>query len=169
GLEMQSPSEARHRRAELALATVCTAFQRCRATVAINPDAKKVVADMVGRDGAWLTAKTLSEHARRIGVPDGTLACKAELTAAAAWIAYVYSMRDQIRKIADDTIRADGILHTLYTFIRFDETPLRLTVVDKNVFFGLPQDVIDEVAGFFSERHEARDAGVAKLLQIEVE
>eukprot|EP00959_Pyramimonas_sp_CCMP1952_P408334 8557843-Pyramimonas_sp.AAC.1 len=76
-------------------------------------------------------------------------------------------MRDHIRKIADDAIRAGGTLHTLYTFIRFDETPLRLAVFDENVFFGLPQDVIDEAAGFFSERHEACDAGVAKLLQIE--
>eukprot|EP00959_Pyramimonas_sp_CCMP1952_P104265 2179250-Pyramimonas_sp.AAC.1 len=70
-------------------------------------------------------------------------------------------MRAQIHRIADEAFRAHGVLRALYVFTRFDETPLRLTVVDKNVFFGLPQEVVDE--------HEARDAGVAKLLQLEVE
>ena len=65
-------------------------LQNCNEIAQMDDGAKSVIHDLNSRDGVYLSANTMSEHADRIDVSTYVLAHKAELSVASEWIAYIY-------------------------------------------------------------------------------
>ena len=67
-----------------------------------------------------------------------------------------------------ESVKAQGgraISLTLY--LRMDETPMRVCVLDLNALYGLPEAICKALEGLFTEECDRND-GVAKILQYEV-
>eukprot|EP00959_Pyramimonas_sp_CCMP1952_P307097 6427405-Pyramimonas_sp.AAC.2 len=81
-------------------------------------------------------------------------------------------MRDNITKLCETVVAAaDGILHTLSTCWRYDETPMEMTLIGQDLLYGLPDEVLErleQVPNDATNTVGERDTGVAKLLQSEV-
>ena len=57
------------------------------------------------------------------------------------------------------TPHAGGTLRTLYLFHRADETPLRMTLIDTDTLFGVPEDIVKEIEAAFATDPD-RSSGV---------
>ena len=62
----------------------------------------------------------------------------------------------------------NGRVQTLYVFLRSDETPMKMCVLDMDCLFGLPSGVVEMLGDLWGEVAADRDMGVSKLLQTEV-
>ena len=87
-------------------------------------EANKVAKDLE-RPGAWLCAKTLTDHACRAGVSRYALGSRSELLASTKWVQYLYGMRTAIEGICDDVVFRGGDNVALYIIPRYDKTPLK--------------------------------------------
>ena len=66
---------------------------------------------------------------------------KAELHAAALYLSYLVGMRQSIARIKADVVAKGGSLVAAYLFMRCDETPLMMTVVDNDLLTLLPDEL----------------------------
>lgn len=136
----------------------------------VDPVAKTIIDDLHNSRLAWLSAKSLTTHAARLQVDKKTLLQKAELHAAALYLSYLVGMRQSIARIKADVLAKGGSLVAAYLFMRCDETPLMMTVVDNDLLTLLPDELqaqlqLAQDAGYLPR---IRDQGVAKLLQVEM-
>ena len=134
----------------------------------IGKDAKKIVDDLTSRSGVWLSAGTISEHARRLEVKRDKLLEVAELQACTLYLTYIHCMRKALQQIVEEVKQRGGRLKTFYLFFRYDETPMKMTVLDTEILYGMSEDLANMLREYLPADHLVRDAGVVKLLQTEV-
>jgi len=72
-----------------------------------------------------------------------------------------------VRRLIGEVGEAGGIMMTLYVFMRSDETPLKMCVLDLDALFGLPDTIVNLLGDLLGDVCD-RSSDVAKILQIEI-
>ena len=133
-----------------------------------NPVATKMCADLAGDYRSWFSAKTLIAHAKKLEVTTKDLVSKAQLYAASALVTAIHMFKRQLRWICQLFRGADGECKTLFTFRRYDETPLKMAILNIDTCLELHNEAA--LNALLKENFESmsmRDTGVAKLLVME--
>lgn len=145
---------------------VRSCFQQVSTLVDVNASvfkndahATSIVDDISSRHGVWLSAGTVQEHARRLSVDRKKLLKTAELLAISGYLAYTYMMQRAIASIIEHVKARDGVCKTFYIFIRYDETPMKMTVLDTEILYGMDADLQAKLKDILPDDAFIRDAG----------
>lgn len=146
-------------------------IQQHQATAMLDPETLKVVkSDLSGRS-VFMHAGSMGAPSARLAISRCKLRSVGSMHACATVLVQSQGLRSILHAIKIDTERAGGCLITFTTLVRYDETPTKLVVVDSDVMFGLPPELLDTKA--MSEesiaylKQAARDSAPTKLLQTE--
>lgn len=136
-----------------------------------DPETLKVVnSDMSGRNVS-MNAGSMGAQADRLGISRCKLRSVRSMHACATVLVQSHDLQRIMRAVKADTERAGGCLITFTTFARYDETPMKMAVVDSDVLFGLPPELLDTHAlsreSMAYLKQAVRDSAPAKLLQTE--
>jgi hypothetical protein len=136
--------------------------------VKISDESRRIIKDILGRRCVHLSASTIQVHARRLGVTRHKLLNVSQTFAASTYLLYVHCMRKALTHICDDVKSRGGLLKSFYVFVRYDETPMKMTVLDTDWLYGLEGNLAEQLLKLLPGDALVKDAGVAKLLQTEV-
>ena len=78
-------------------------------------------------------------------------------------------MRQSIRNLKADVLARGGKLHAIYRFLRCDETPMKMTIVDNDALELLPTELQEKLQQLYAQFGQDKDIGIAKLLQCEMQ
>ena len=131
--------------------------------------AAKVTENLSSNPLAWFSAKTVTAHAVALGIDRKTLVTKSELYAAALLVSYYQMFRAQIKWLCQLFRAAGGICSTLFCFKRYDETPLKIALLDiERILQVADADALNKLLQENFKSLKARDHGLAKLLVLEL-
>lgn len=137
----------------------------------LDPETLKVVkSDMSGRN-VCMPAGSMGAQSVRLATSCCKLRSVRSIHACATVLVHSQGLRSILHAIKIDIERAGGCLITFTTFVRYDETPTKLSVVDSAVLYGLPPELLDTKAmskeSITYLKQTARDSAPTKLLQTE--
>jgi len=154
-------------RAQDIIANLAVSLRSVSDVIPTDPHAVTVIDSITRKRGVLLAHKTKTSHSDSVGVERHTLTSKSELFASTRWLAFIYGMRNSVERIKGEAAEKGHDLETWWMFLRCDETPLTMTIVDDQCLHALPEEVRHLVEDAVKDER-GRDVGIEKLLQIEV-
>lgn len=155
-----------------ATTAICTLLADGRQAIPGDSATMRILgSDLSGRNVS-MNAGSATAQAERLGVSRHKLRDVRRLHAGATILVQIGDLRRVLKAVEQDTKRAGGSLVSFSTFVRYDETPMKLAVVDTDVLLGLPTELFDvRAVSLESQNHlrqALRDTAPAKLLQMEL-
>ena len=142
----------------------------------VDLDCNRIFAELASRR-SWLSAGSLINRSRSLSVSRWKLLRTAEQRACALWLKYIYDFRASLRQLIEFVNSSDGVMQTLYCFIRYDETPMRCYVVDTDSLYEILtaeqrayfDSIFNEEEKLdFAQAQMSGTMGMSKLLQTEM-
>ena len=135
-----------------------------------QPDAAKVVSELFCFGGG-MSHDASTRVSERLSVPRQRIFKSQKLLASAAFCIHLSDLVQVITSMCNDVDRAKGRCHVFTLFARFDESPMKMAVLDSyDLWEVLSEDWMREL---FEETAEAlttlrrHDVGVVKMLNVE--
>ena len=131
-----------------------------------DAQASSICSDAMAYDSSLLCYASSIQKAKHMGVSRKKLLMKSALHVTTSFVIFITAMRTTLASISAQVVALGGKAHCFYIFVKYDESPMKMTLVDADVLYGLDDELQASLAALFSDAQvKERDSGPVKLLQ----